>query len=853
MYMIQSCSKLTRFLNPILFTIALSAGQMAHAASLNLKVLIVSTGNPSEDAQLDLMDDVLIQLGVPFDVLDASRDELTAERLSSPGVGNYNGIILTNAELYLPSGGSGFTPQEWALLHEYERQFGVRESVMSGFPATNPALGLDYGMKNGVFGEGIVARSSFTGIWQAPAGGTDLFEYINTSRPFAVNDFAFAFEPEQLYVGTPMQFNGRPLVQPLLTAQDDPSKTLISVVRYPDGRQVLLSTIAQATFLLHSQALSYEFLNFATKGVFIGARQVHLTAHVDDVFLANELWNPELNMTDESRTYRNRPAAVNAIVAAQNALRTSYPTMKDFVVDFAFNGSGAVPETPVPDRQLRAVADTHISSSLVATNFGGANVGVIKSGFLGLDTNNLLVRFDVPANASTALTRAQLTFRNRTTGASSLSICRVTTAWDESNGGLISLRGATWLQAAYARLWRRSGGDFDSTSCINVNNPGGASSTYDVTPIVQSWLSGTANHGLIVRMRGTGETRVSTREAGATVAPMLTLSYAPIPAEPLTAAIVANRSSIRFINHSFTHANMDSSTGMDYATASNEILNNSAMWRLLGLPEYNENIAVMVTGEHSGLSDKMGTRGDITDDLEFPDGRNQQFLQAAFDSGIRYLASDSSRLNQNIEGYVPGLNILLLPRYPTNIFYNASTPTENTDEYNYVFHERHLLAGEDPCLVPGAICEPKTYAQILEAEADNTVRHMLTFRPWPHYFHQSNLRRYNSGSATPTNDSLLSDWLKVVAARYEQIFNLPVKSLPYHQIGLETRQRVRARNANVTGIWDTVNRTVTLKADTTATTPVTGVDGGEVYGGQMQRRLQVGPTPITLNINRLLN
>ena len=44
--------------------------------------------------------------------------------------GHYNGIILTQADLFTPSG-SGFTLEEWQRLHAYERDFGVRESVIA--------------------------------------------------------------------------------------------------------------------------------------------------------------------------------------------------------------------------------------------------------------------------------------------------------------------------------------------------------------------------------------------------------------------------------------------------------------------------------------------------------------------------------------------------------------------------------------------------------------------------------------------------------------------------------------------------------------------------------------------------
>ena len=55
-------------------------------------------------------------------------------------VGNYNGIILTDADL-----DPAFTPSEWDMLHNYQKNFGVRQAVLSGWPGTywdpEPPLG----------------------------------------------------------------------------------------------------------------------------------------------------------------------------------------------------------------------------------------------------------------------------------------------------------------------------------------------------------------------------------------------------------------------------------------------------------------------------------------------------------------------------------------------------------------------------------------------------------------------------------------------------------------------------------------------------------------------------------------
>jgi hypothetical protein len=229
---------------------------LAPSLSVDLKVLIISTGTPAEDVGLDYIDDVLDERGVPYDVLDASRDTLTAATLASGNTGFYNGIILTSTDLYLPGGGSGFTAAEWTALHNYERTFSVRESVLSGWPGFYPDLGLDYGMAGGVGGV------AFSGRWVSPAGGTEWFAYINTADLLPITDWAIAAMPRNDGTG--------PQVTPLLVDNDNPSRTLIATLTYADGREVLLSTITNAWFLLHSQALAYEFINFVTSDGMLG-------------------------------------------------------------------------------------------------------------------------------------------------------------------------------------------------------------------------------------------------------------------------------------------------------------------------------------------------------------------------------------------------------------------------------------------------------------------------------------------------------------------------------------------------------------------------------------------------------
>lgn len=87
------------------------------------------------------------------------------------------------------------------------------------------------------------------------------------------------------------------------------------------------------------------------------------------------------------------------------------------------------------------------------------------------------------------------------------------------------------------------------------------------------------------------------------------------------------------------------------------------------------------------------------------------------------------------------------------------------------------------------------------------------------------------------------DWLNAVTARYESLFSLPLRNPAYFEIGNQTANRIGADAAGVSGVLDVATGTVTITAGATATVLVTGVAGGEIYGGQSISKLTVGPTP----------
>ncbi|MGV9266464.1 hypothetical protein ACWDRR_17580 [Kitasatospora sp. NPDC003701] len=284
--------------------------------------------------------------------------------------------------------------------------------------------------------------------------------------------------------------------------------------------------------------------------------------------------------------------------------------------------------------------------------------------------------------------------------------------------------------------------------------------------------------------------------------------------DPVVDQMVADQASYRWVNHTYTHPYLGclqdvsvvpwkcskdgagNTVWVDQATITSQIKNNIdwAAARNLHIDKTE-----LVTGEHSGL---------LTAPQETSD--NPYLAPSLVANGVKWTASDASR--EPAQRAV-GSSVLTVPRYPMNVFYNAGTAKEETDEYNWIYTSV-ANGGSGVCENnANSTCLPtpldvntgyQSYIVPLEARID--LGHVLSNDPRPHFIHQSNL----------SEDRIVYPVLEKVLSTYRALHadNAPIVNLAQKDIGAEFQRRAAWNTALAGGQVSAyrVGDTVTVNA-----------------------------------------
>ncbi len=283
------------------------------------------------------------------------------------------------------------------------------------------------------------------------------------------------------------------------------------------------------------------------------------------------------------------------------------------------------------------------------------------------------------------------------------------------------------------------------------------------------------------------------------------------PNDTFTTAVRNSPNQFKWISHTYEHALL---TDITYADATTQLSLNHQVALQMKFTQYAKDS--MIQPEISGLN-------------------NPEFLRAAKDFGIRYILSDTSQPGWKNPSPNTGFystfqpSILIIPRYPTNLYYNVSTPTEWISEYNYFYAPGGLFQTWDHAL---------TYAEVLDKESEIWLRYLLKFDLNPVMFHQSNLRAYDN------KNSLLGDLINATLKKYNAMYKLPIRNPSQHETGILMADRMVYNDSGVSArlMLGTAN-TIALKTVKPVKAPLTGISYGtakETYGAQVISTVTLG-------------
>ena len=310
---------------PLLIASAVNSAPVTGATPLagavvDARALIITADGT--DAAFAAISSTLQYLGSPFDVLNATTGPtLTAGALASGTHGKYDAVFLDLGGLETSSG-SAFTDDEWTTLSTYEAEFSVRRVALYTSPSSS------YGLSD----NGSIDPTQTPVTMTCTAAGTSLFVGTNCANPIVMTD-GWAYPATATDAST----------IPLLV---DASGNVFGALRqYPDGREALALTFAQATYLTPYLQLAYGLVSWAMRGLFLGERHVYAVPQIDDFFLASAIYT--------GGTYRINDLDLQALADWQGMMRAQ-PLTAGFRLAWAVNGQGSqsMPGDPLTAKAL---------------------------------------------------------------------------------------------------------------------------------------------------------------------------------------------------------------------------------------------------------------------------------------------------------------------------------------------------------------------------------------------------------------------------------------------------------------------------------------------------------------------
>ena len=814
-------------------------GLAATAPTLNLKILLIGSG--SADVTTAAWEAALKSEGVAYTEVTATgtspSETVTLPTLSSGTTGNYNGVVIADSP-------TGFASGALSALDTYESTFGVRQ--VDGYMYPDPALGVTEATGGALDGTTGTLTSA----------GLAAFPQLKGPVPFDTGSYGYG---ATVTTGAPYT--------PFLT--NSAGNTMAGVYQHPGtDPQAGVSELAlnfdynasQTQWLLLAPGL----INWVTNNTHLGLYRNYFGQDIDDVFIADNEWSSQFQCTPAATDPPdyNCPAADQGVAPgsapgvpadvlmtpADVTYVTNWQKTTGIRLNLLFNAVGACSADTVANESSAICNGSTTDGSTTYTDpgqsvaAGNTNAGALVNALLAnqssfyWETHTWSHQFlGCTVWQPQALTSATANGTGGTFAAGAYNYeITAATAYGESEPSTahpvtVGANGSVALSWPEATNGTGTTGNAGPTLAQEEASHTGGTGFWGYNVYREN--PGSTTYGLVGQVpentAATSSTTYSFTDTG--TAPGEAPNSGPQFPTATNPGIDCSSAAGSWLPASSTQA--DSSIGQ-------EIGLDQAFAKANGLTNYTPD--AVVTGEHSGVE-------------------NPNMPAALTGTGITTIGSDASRQPQQ---YTIG-SALTAPRYPSNIYYNASNFPDQLNEYNtlYVAQGDPLGSTQFPsetghCTSTSATtCRttPATEADFLASESHIMLSHVLSNDPRVGYAHQSDL-------IGPATDSSGADYgytiLRLIDNMLSQYNTWYTSTAPISQMTDVTDAQVLAQQAawakadtagqvsatetngvvTVTNNGSGVNVPVTVPAGTT----VNGAAFGQAYGGSLSDWVNLG-------------
>jgi len=796
-------------------------GTSAAAATppqLNLRILLVGggSGDPTTDAWRAMLDSE----GVPYTLVTATgpygSETVTLPMLVNGAVGEFNGVVIADSP-------AAFAAGTLNPLSAYESTFGVRQ--LDGYMYPSPTLGLTAAGAGTLDGTtGTLAAAALANMAQ-----------LKGPVPFDTGTYGY---PATVMPGAP--------VTPWLT--NSAGQVLAAVYQHPGTDAQANVTELALTFNYNASSRQWLLLgpgliDWVTQNTHLGLYRNYFGQDVDDVFIADDEWSRQYQCTPAAvepvdigcpATVQGNPAAgpPDSLMSPTDvAYVANWEQQTGIRLEFAFNAAGACTEPTTTASNANCAGTTTINGTTyrdpgTTVDTGAPDSTAVVNALLANETSfnwithtwshlylGCTVWQSLATNAATVGGGGSLpagSYAYEVTAATAYGESEpsapvpvtvgatgsVSLSWpDAANGGGPAL---STLESRY------SGGTGFWGYKIYRQNPG-ASGYGLIGEVAENPAGGTNTYGFT--------------DTGATAPAAAPETTGGFPTATNPGIECAGSGGADWVPAQATDptTSIEGQIGLDVAFA-----------QANGLVNYTP--SAVVTGEHSGLE-------------------SPNMPAALAGVGITTFGSDASR-QPNTYALGSGTNVAnAAPRYPSNIYYNASNWPNELSEYNTLYVGPGVSIGDPQ--YPGetgrcagssvTTCQntPATESSLLVAESHIMLGHVLANNPRVGYAHQSDLIGPAQVNGTDYGYTLLG-LINSMLAQYNTWYTVPLAQITEASSSVALKRQADWAAADAAGaVSASVRGGVVTLTNSGATIPVTvpvtvppgtTVNGGAAFG-----------------------